>query len=117
VRTFLYLLAFLACICIAPIGWGDMYWREAHGAVDRMEEQARLLTGNANERPASGGNPDDEWGGSRPFSMTRCRGCPPPVSLTRLRRFTSDACHEAHTANGRFAASAEAAAHEKPWRR
>jgi heavy metal sensor kinase len=96
VRYFLYLL-FLGlpfCIVLSGLG-GYVLARRALAPMDRMAEQARLITATRMSDRLPVDNPNDELGRlSTVFNDTLTRL---QSSFDQMRRFTSDASHELRT--------------------
>jgi len=95
-RYFLYLL-FLGlpfCILLSALG-GYVLARRALAPMDRMAEQARLITATRMSDRLPVDNPNDELGRlSTVFNDTLSRL---QSSFDQMRRFTSDASHELRT--------------------
>ena len=95
-RYFLYLL-FLGlpfCIVLSGLG-GYVLARRALAPMDRMAEQARLITATRMSDRLPVDNPNDELGRlSTVFNDTLSRL---QSSFDQMRRFTSDASHELRT--------------------
>jgi len=95
-RYFLYLL-FLGlpfCIVLSGLG-GYVLARSALAPMDRMAEQARLITATRMSDRLPVDNPNDELGRlSTVFNDTLTRL---QSSFDQMRRFTSDASHELRT--------------------
>ena len=95
-RYFLYLLFLGLPFCIALSGLGGyVLARRALGPMDRMAEQARLITATRMSDRLPVDNPNDELGRlSTVFNDTLSRL---QSSFDQMRRFTSDASHELRT--------------------
>jgi heavy metal sensor kinase len=95
-RYFLYLLLLGLPFCIALSGLGGyVLARRSLAPVDRMAEQARLITANRLSDRLPVDNPNDELGRlSTVFNQTLTRL---QASFDQMRRFTSDASHELRT--------------------
>jgi heavy metal sensor kinase len=96
VREFLYLLFLGLPFCIALSGLGGyVLARRALAPMDRMAEQARLITASRMSDRLPVDNPNDELGRlSTVFNDTLSRL---QSSFDQMRRFTSDASHELRT--------------------
>lgn len=95
-RYFLYLLLLGLPIGIALSGLGGyVLARRALAPVDRMAEQARLITANRLKDRLPVDNPNDEFGRlATVFNQTLHRL---ESSFDQMRRFSSDASHELRT--------------------
>jgi len=95
-RYFLYLLFLGLPFCIALSGLGGyVLARRALAPMDRMAEQARLITATRMGDRLPVDNPNDELGRlSTVFNDTLTRL---QSSFDQMRRFTSDASHELRT--------------------
>jgi heavy metal sensor kinase len=96
VREFLYLLFLGLPFCIALSGLGGyVLARRALAPMDRMAEQARLITATRMSDRLPVDNPNDELGRlSTVFNDTLSRL---QSAFDQMRRFTSDASHELRT--------------------
>jgi heavy metal sensor kinase len=95
-RYFLYLLLLGLPFCIVLSGLGGyVLARRALAPMDRMAEQARLITATRMSDRLPVDNPNDELGRlSTVFNETLSRL---QSSFDQMRRFTSDASHELRT--------------------
>ena len=95
-RYFLYLLLLGLPFCIGLSGLGGyVLARRALAPMDRMAEQARLITATRMSDRLPVDNPNDELGRlSTVFNDTLSRL---QSSFDQMRRFTSDASHELRT--------------------
>jgi len=96
IRHFLYLLLLGLPFCIVLSGLGGyVLARRALAPMDRMAEQARLITASRMSDRLPVDNPNDELGRlSTVFNETLMRL---QTSFDQMRRFTSDASHELRT--------------------
>jgi len=96
IRHFLYLLLLGLPFCIVLSGLGGyVLARRALAPMDRMAEQARLITASRMSDRLPVDNPHDELGRlSTVFNETLTRL---QSSFDQMRRFTSDASHELRT--------------------